>query len=137
MRLNQVTVSVRDIDEAASFYRRLGLRLIVRSPHYARFVCPDEGSSFSVHLCEPGTMIHSRPVVYFESERLDDWVAELQAKGIVLVHGPKDQSWLWREARLTDPSGNELCLYHAGENRLHPPWRVRDEEAEGTKPHSA
>ena len=32
--------------------------------------------------------------------------------------------WLWREARLVDPSGNVICLYHAGENRLNPPWRV-------------
>ena len=23
-----------------------------------------------------------------------------------------------------DPSGNEVCLYHAGENRLSPPWRI-------------
>jgi catechol 2,3-dioxygenase-like lactoylglutathione lyase family enzyme len=32
--------------------------------------------------------------------------------------------WLWREARLVDPSGNVICLYHAGANRLDPPWRV-------------
>ncbi len=38
---------------------------------------------------------------------------------------PVDQRWLWREAYLSDPDGNTICLYHAGENRLHPPWRIK------------
>ena len=38
--------------------------------------------------------------------------------------GPMDMSWLWREARLADPDGHRLCLFHAGENRKHPPWRL-------------
>ena len=37
---------------------------------------------------------------------------------------PVDQPWQWREARLRDPDGNRLCLFHAGENRLNPPWRL-------------
>ena len=36
--------------------------------------------------------------------------------------------WLWREARLRDPSGNVVCLYHAGDYRRHPPWRVGERE---------
>ena len=39
--------------------------------------------------------------------------------------GPEDQTWLWREAWLRDPDGNRLCLYHAGNNRRFPPWRVK------------
>ena len=26
--------------------------------------------------------------------------------------------------RLTDPAGNRLCLYQAGEYRRYPPWRL-------------
>ncbi len=37
---------------------------------------------------------------------------------------PIDQRRLWREAYLSDPDGNTICLYHAGKNRLHPPWRI-------------
>ena len=37
---------------------------------------------------------------------------------------PRDQPWLWREAYLRDPAGNLICLYHAGENRRNPPWRI-------------
>ena len=33
---------------------------------------------------------------------------------------------MWREARLDDPDGNHLCLFRAGPNRLHPPWRVNE-----------
>lgn len=30
----------------------------------------------------------------------------------------------WREAILLDPDGHRVFIYHAGENRLDPPWRV-------------
>ncbi len=56
---------------------------------------------------------------------LDQQVEELRAKGFQFQQEPKDERWLWREARLLDPSGNVICLYKAGANRLNPPWRVR------------
>lgn len=123
MRLNQVTVAAVDLPAAVQFYQGLGLHLIVSSPHYARFECPDGGSTFSVHLrgqaaCENGT------VVYFECEALDEHVAKLKSQGYRFTQDPQDQPWLWREARLLDPSNNEVCLYWAGENRRFPPWRV-------------
>lgn len=37
---------------------------------------------------------------------------------------PQAQPWLWREARLRDPAGNPICLFHAGERRMNPPWRL-------------
>ncbi len=63
-------------------------------------------------------------MVYFECDDLDGTVARLQADGLVFDSAPADQPWLWREARLTDPDGNPLCLFHAGQNRIDPPWRV-------------
>ena len=51
-------------------------------------------------------------------------VARLKADGVRFVQDPKDQGWLWREARLKDSDGNEICLFWAGENRRHPPWRL-------------
>jgi catechol 2,3-dioxygenase-like lactoylglutathione lyase family enzyme len=54
MRLNQVTVAARDLDASIGFYETLGLKLIVRDAHYARFECPDadggEPATFSLHL---------------------------------------------------------------------------------------
>lgn len=123
MNLNQITVPSLNIPKSIDFYQTLGLKLIVKSDHYARFECPDGVSTFSVHLAEQlpsGTGIS----VYFECEDLDKTVADLIQKGLVFDELPKDQSWLWREAYLKDPDGNQLILFFAGENRLNPPWRI-------------
>jgi catechol 2,3-dioxygenase-like lactoylglutathione lyase family enzyme len=122
MRLNQVTVAVQDVERAIAFYRALGLELIVHAPHYARFVCPEGRSTFSVHrTADP---VATSTVVYFECDDLDEKVGALQASGLVFDSPPADQSWGWREARLRDPDGNPICLFHAGANRIDPPWKV-------------
>ena len=123
MNLNQVTLPAVDLAASVAFYRTLGFRLIVDTPHYARFECPDGGATFSLHGVE-AMPAESGVLVYFEHEALDDLVADLEARGVVFSQEPTDQRWLWREARLRDPSGNALCLYWAGENRRDPPWRV-------------
>jgi hypothetical protein len=64
--------------------------------------------------------------VYFECEQLDNQIAIFKSRGIKFQSGPEDQSWLWREARLLDPDGNQLILYYAGKNRKNPPWRLED-----------
>ena len=124
MNLNQVTVPSTDVARAVEFYKRLGLIQIVESlPKYARFVCPDGDTTFSIHVTEhaagtPGV------VVYFECDDLDERVAQLKQTGIDFESDPVDQPWLWREAYLRDPDGNLICLYFAGEDRLNPPWRL-------------
>lgn len=128
MRLNQVTVTVDNIDAAIAFYGTLGLKLIVKSQHYARYVCPHGDSTFSVHLGD--ALPTKTTVVYFENENLDAVVKDLQAAGLVFDTQPADQRWLWREARLRDPSGNPICLFQAGENRLNPPWRLPDTDVQ-------
>ncbi len=125
MRLNQVTVPALDVDKSITFYQTLGLRLIVHSPHYARFELPDGESTFSIHLVEDAGRMAEGTGIYFECDDLDARVAALKAKGIVFDSDPADQSWLWREAWLTDPAGVKLCLFKAGEARRYPPWRVK------------
>lgn len=124
MNLNQITIPSLAVEKSIAFYTLLGLELIVKAlPNYARFICPKGNTSFSVHRVEelPKT---SGILIYFEYENLDEEVQLLQNKGIAFDELPKDQPWLWREARLKDPDGNQLILYHAGENRLNPPWRI-------------
>lgn len=123
MNLNQVTLPATDLAESAAFYRGMGFLQIVDTGHYARFECPQGEATFSLHRVDDPPR-GSGVIVYFESDRLDDWVAELQDEGYEFASPPADRRWLWREARLHDPAGNLLCLYHAGENRKHPPWRV-------------
>jgi len=123
MNLNQVTVPALDIEKSAAFYRDLGLLQIVSAPHYARFECPNGNATFSIHKVEQ-VSTGPRVVVYFECTDLDAQVASLREKGFEFSQLPTDQTWLWREAHLSDPSGNALCLYWAGENRKNPPWRI-------------
>ncbi|MEJ2585420.1 MAG: VOC family protein [Robiginitalea sp.] len=124
MNLNQVTVPARDVSRSIAFYTGLGMKLIVEAlPDYARFELPQGEATFSVHRVDSlpeGAGIW----VYFESDRLDAWVDELQKAGFRFEQLPEDKRWLWREARLPDPDGNCLILYHAGTNRKQPPWRV-------------
>jgi len=119
MKLNQVTVSVTDYDAAVYFYTRLGLAQIVASPpRYARFETPS-GETFSIHLSEGAAA--TTTIVYFEVEDVNAFVAALD---LPMTCPPADRPWLWREARIVDPSGNQICIYHAGGNRRFPPWRM-------------
>jgi len=125
MDLNQVTIYSRLPVETVRFFERLGLRLIVDSlPRYARLECPDGGSTLSVHRSE--THAASGITLYFECNDLDAEYQRLKSLGIEFTQAPTDESWLWREAYTTDPNGNSICLYHAGDNRKNPPWRITD-----------
>lgn len=123
MQLNQVMVYVSNLERSITFYQTLGLTLIVKSPHYARFLVSGNEATFPLHLTDEP--IESKTVIYFETTELDAQVSIWKSKGI-LPDGamPEMQPWLWREIHFTDPDGNPLCLYYAGENRINPPWRI-------------
>ena len=124
MNLNQVTVPSVNVEAATAFYMKLGLILIVDArPDYVRFECPAGDATFSVHRLDV-LPSGEGAYVYFELEDLDEKVADLVKSGIEFEEMPQDRSWLWREARLLDPDGNRIILYHAGDNRKNPPWRV-------------
>lgn len=122
MKLNQITLPVSNMKLATDFYQTLGFTLIVDTEHYARFECPDQYSTFSLSLTDEH--YSNGAIIYFEHEQLDQWVNDIVNKGIEFEQMPTDQSYLWREATLKDPSGNKIKLFYAGENRLNPPWRV-------------
>ena len=125
MNLNQVTLPATDVERSVEFYRRLGFTQIVSTlPRYARFECPN-GATFSLHAFKSLTPSHT--VVYFECDDLDGTYERLRALGVEFDQAPQDQIWLWREAYLHDPDGNIICLYHAGNTRRFPPWRLSDD----------
>ena len=125
LRLNQVTVTGKDYAKMVDFYRKLGLKQIVDSPEnqYARFEAG--GATFSIQ-CDPEAEIGETVAIYFECDDLDQRVERLARNGIPFEHGPRNQPWMWREARLRDPSGNTIFFYRAGEARRFPPWRLED-----------
>ena len=123
-RLNQVTLTGTDYRKSVEFYRAIGLRQVVDSPEngYARFEAAG-GATLSVQI-DPEETISPTTAVYLECDDLDERVEQLARSGIPFEHGPRNQPWMWREARLRDPSGNIIFLYHAGEARRFPPWRI-------------
>lgn len=124
MNLNQITLEVTDLHRSIEFYQTLGMKLIVSSGNpYARFELPDGDATLSLHVVEesptPGGVR-----IYFEVKDVAARVHELEAVGIRFDTQATDQRWLWTEAWMTDPDGHRLCIFHAGENRKHPPWRL-------------
>ena len=123
MQLNQITLPATKIKDSVAFYLQMGFTQIVASEHYARFECPDGDTTFSLHQVTLKSAVNGI-VIYFECNDLDLVVQNLKMKGLTFNQDIKDEPWLWREARLYDPTGNEICLYHAGDKRKYPPWRV-------------
>jgi organic hydroperoxide reductase OsmC/OhrA/catechol 2,3-dioxygenase-like lactoylglutathione lyase family enzyme len=125
VRLNHVTLALEDVESSARFYARLGLTRIVEDyPSYARLLAPRGDTTLSLHpaanlASEPSTSIH------FEVDDVDRTVEDLKRAGFRFECDPVDQPYLWREAILLDPDGHRVFIYHAGKNRLDPPWRVR------------
>jgi catechol 2,3-dioxygenase-like lactoylglutathione lyase family enzyme len=126
VRLNHVTLTVGDVETSAGFYARLGLEQVVASyPDYARFVAPQGDTTLSLHRTDGSPPVPSASI-HFEVDDVDRVVADLKEAAFRFVCDPVDQPYLWREAILLDPDGHRVFIYHAGENRLNPPWRVRE-----------
>jgi catechol 2,3-dioxygenase-like lactoylglutathione lyase family enzyme len=112
------------VERSIEFYEQLGLKLIVKAlPHYARFICPEGDSTFSLHETA-ATLAENNTWIYFEVEHVDNYVAALMAKGIKFEELPNDKPWLWRESRLKDLDNNQIIIYFAGANRKDPPWKI-------------
>jgi catechol 2,3-dioxygenase-like lactoylglutathione lyase family enzyme len=122
MNLNQVTLPVRNLKKCVEFYLKMGFTQIVDSPNYARFRCPEGESTFSLSLDKDN--FKNRATIYFESDELDSLIETLISRGLEFEQLPTAQSYLWTEAIIKDPSDNKIKLYHAGKNRLNPPWQV-------------
>ena len=124
-RLNQVTITGTHYRRSVEFYKQLGLKQIVDNPpEYARFETAG-GATFSVQI-DPEEKIVATTAIYLECDDLDERVEQLARDGVAFEHGPRNQPWMWREARLRDPDGNIIFLYKAGEARRFPPWRLEE-----------
>ncbi len=124
MRLNHITLQVADVERSTGFYVRLGLRQIVASyPDYSRLQAPDGEATLSLQRSELAAGARTASI-HFEVDDVDRVVTELRSAGFTFAQAPVDQPYLWREAIVSDPDGNSVFIYHAGSNRLDPPWRV-------------
>jgi len=124
MDLNQITLSVRDLQTGIGFLSKIGLRLIVHNPEgrYARFELPSGSTTLSI--TENPETTPGDSILYFEVEDVQRRYDELHAAGVEFESPPTEQSWRWCEAHFSDPTGNRFCLFHAGPDRRFPPWRL-------------
>ena len=91
LNLNQITISVKDVESSIEFYQKLGLQLLVKSlPKYARFECLAGDATFSLHQSDE--KINDSTWVYFETETLDEAVKKLIDVGIEFESLPTDQT---------------------------------------------
>lgn len=128
MDLNQITIPATNMEDSIRFYETIGFRLIVHThDRYARFEAPMGSTTLSLHQSDrPGA---GDIMLYFEVSDVTVAVHKLKESGIKFDTQVQEQRWLWTEARLKDPAGNSLCIYHAGQNRRFPPWRKSESPA--------
>ncbi|NOX44151.1 MAG: hypothetical protein GXO72_00190 [Caldiserica bacterium] len=109
-RIWDVTLTVRDLGRAISFYRDvLGLELKYVFKDYAGF---DVGG-VELGLKTWGELEPPRggePVVNFLVGDVDRACRELSARGVRFDKGPEDTPWGGRIALFRDPDGNTLQL---------------------------
>ena len=129
IRLNQVTLAAKDMAASILFYENLGLiKIVDAAPRYVRFEFPPDSSqsepaTLSLHkVANTWVPCADAPLIYFELDNIDDFIKSHRLTPITPL---ETQSYLWREADITDPSGNLIRLYQAGENRRYPPWRLQ------------
>ena len=128
MRLNHVTLEVSDVEASADFYVRLGLTQIVADyPKYARLLASEGETTLSLHRAGQASTARTASI-HFEVDDVDGTVGTLKQAGFDFASEAVDQPYLWREAVLLDPDRNRIFIYHAGENRLNPPWRLKAED---------
>ena len=126
MNINQIIIPVTDVEDGINFYELIGLTTIVEKlPDYARLECQSENqATLSLKRVEKMPVDGTGVTLYFEVNDLDERVEKLTRMGVKFDSQPDDKPWLWREAALSDPFGNSLIFYTAGENRRNPPWRM-------------
>lgn len=95
--------SVRDLDAAMSFYRRLGFTVRPYKGGGYGFALRD---GIEIHLGVPSGEHHSSSAYLFVDDA-DELAATWRAAGVE-VHTPQDTEWGQHEGALADPDGNVI-----------------------------
>lgn len=122
MQLNHATLPAHNYDASIAFYTALGLHQIVAAPpRYARFEM-EGGATLSIEITPDARA--GTAEIFLHCDDVDADFAAAASRGLAFDHAPRDETYLWRCARITDPAGNHIILFHAGQNQRFPPWRL-------------
>ena len=131
MQLNHVTLPAEDYAASQAFYTALGLvQIVAAPPRYARFEMPNAagGATLSFEVTPGGRA--GTAEIFLHCGDVDAAHFAAAARGVTFDYPPRDEDYLWRCARTTDPAGNRILLFHAGANQRFPPWRIDGRAAE-------
>jgi len=112
-RVNQVALSVHDMDRAVDFYRDVvGLHFLFRAPNVAFFGLA--GLRLMLAQAEPPNLQPCGTVLYFEVGDLDASYADISGRGAQSLQAPHrvarlGENELWM-AFFRDPDGNVFAL---------------------------
>ena len=112
--IGQIHITVTDIERSVAFYRDvLGMKLLFEVPgqNMAFFDCG--GVRLYLGRAESPDF-HSKPLIYYRVQSIDDSVKELQSRGVAFEHPAHvvhktDEYELWM-AGFQDPDQNQLVL---------------------------
>ncbi|GAA0945391.1 VOC family protein [Nonomuraea longicatena] len=107
MRLGNVFIPVKDLDEAIAFY---GLPVKFRDGD--RFAALDAGGGATLALAGPDEHVSAVSAPSYKVDDVAAAVRELLDRGAEVIRPPEAGPHEWR-AVLRDPSGNVLVLYSA------------------------
>lgn len=98
-----------DMAQSVKFYQTLGFIQTVATPDYAGFSCPSGETRFSLY--HPANKKFSKVKIGFETDHLEELVANLMAVGMQFVQLPTASPVFWQKAALYDPAGNLVSFY--------------------------
>jgi catechol 2,3-dioxygenase-like lactoylglutathione lyase family enzyme len=120
MKLRHIQLPTAKLEEAARFYKLLGLREVLdQRPHHVLLSGDgNDGGTLSLLRFAVATQVVGGPVIYFECQNVDAMHQSAIEAGLVFAFAPLSKPSGRREAGLLDPDGRVVCIYHQETNKL-------------------
>ena len=107
--VSAITVAVRDMPHAVSFYMTIGFDVVYGGPE-ATFSSLRIGDAYVNLMLQPDYTPVWWGRVIFHVEDVDALYAAITARGLTPHNPPRDAAWGERFFHLTDPDGHELSF---------------------------
>ena len=107
--VSAVTVAVRDMPKAVSFYVTIGFDVVYGGPE-ATFSSLRSGDAYVNLRLQPDYTPASWGRIIFHVTDVDALYASLTAQGLTPHNPPRDAAWGERFFHITDPDGHELSF---------------------------
>lgn len=109
MPCQEYTIPAINMARSVKFYQTLGFIQTVATPNYAGFSCLSGETRFSLY--HPKNNTFEKVKIGFETDGLEELVANLVAVGMQFVQLPTASPIFWQKAALYDPAGNLISFY--------------------------